>query len=455
MELHVIPLEESNRYIIYRPLLALAFIGNKAMADLCSKSTPLSPASQDNKTLDQAIRFLTEIGFFLPDVQPAHPDFIRTTAVLLLTNGCQLRCTYCYAAAGKYKRRNLEIKSGVAVIDYVYQQARMHNRDSFRVDFHGGGEPSLEWQSLQEFTHYARRKPIPAQISLTSNAIWSKRQCNWIIKNIDQLSISMDGKPETQNRQRPFENHYPSSPIVMNNLHRLDDSGFASYGIRMTACHPWTHLSSDVEYILENTSCRAIQVEPAFNIQRGAHASPDQDQYKQFVIAFQDAYNVADKNNAKLSYSGARPGTMSGIFCTAPYNAIVVNPENYLVACYEIVNPEHPQANLSTFGKIQAGTVWIDEKKRKSFYETLQDRFNKICTDCYCRWTCAGDCFTRAFSEKGGHLEFGPRCLMNREITKNIILNLIHKQQGVWRSFSPSKAAKEFYYGKARTNPSI
>ncbi len=436
MDLQIIPLDDHDRFIIYRPLLPLAFIGNKAMADICIRfATNLS--LPENWERDEVLCFLASSGFFLQDRHPTSPDLIQSNAVLLLTNQCQLRCIYCYASAGEFSPRSLSVDSGKAVIDYTFNQAIANNRTSFRVDFHGGGEPSLEWRLLQEFTDYTRKKSIPANIALTSNAIWSAQQCAWIINNINRITISMDGTPTTQNRQRPLQNYAPSSSFVMKNLRLLDDAGFSSsYGIRMTACHPWKNLSEDVNFILEATACRSIQVEPAFNQQRGAHVQPDQDQYHLFSKAFLNAYDIAYSYGANFQFSGARPGTMTRIFCTAPYNAIVVNPEDSIVACYEVVNSNHPLADISTFGKIQDGSIHIDENKRLDFHKMLQERFEKTCRDCFCRWTCAGDCYTRAFSTTDNLMLTNPRCSMNREITKNMILNLIHQHNGVWQPVS-------------------
>ncbi len=443
MDLQIIPLDDPDRFIIYRPLLPLAFIGNKAMANVCSRfSTDLS--LPENWEEDEVLCFLANSGFFLQDRLPTASDLIQSNAVLLLTNQCQLRCTYCYAAAGEFSPRSLSVESGKAVIDYAFGQAEANHRTSFRVDFHGGGEPSLEWRLLQEFTDYSRKKSIPANIALTSNAIWSIQQCDWIIKNINRITISMDGAPATQNRQRPFQNNTPSSSFVMKNLHKLDDAGFSSYGIRMTACYPWSNLSEDVNFILDATACRSIQVEPAFNHQRGAHVQPDQDQYHLFSKAFLDAYDIAHRYGANFQFSGARPGTMTRIFCTAPYNTIVVNPEDSIVACYEVVNSKHPLADVSTFGTVRDGSIHIDQKKRHDFHEMLQERFEKTCKDCYCRWTCAGDCYMRAFSSSDDLLLTSPRCSMNREITKNMILNLISQRNGVWQPVSLKMNYQDF-----------
>jgi uncharacterized protein len=444
MELHLIPLEveEGDRYILYRPLIRLAFIGNRAMARLALRYNNSMP-SADELGSQEALQFLEQIGFFEPDVQPVQSQPYLSNAVLLLTNRCQLRCTYCYASAGESLPRRLSAKIGRIVIDKAHEQAFENKQTEYHIDFHGGGEPTLEWETLQELVNYARSKPLQAKISVTSNAIWSEIQARWLIDNLDFISVSMDGSPNTQNLQRPLRDSQPSSPIVMRNLQRLDESDY-KYGIRMTTCSPWTNLAEDVEFILKNTCCRLIQVEPAFNTQRGEHRQPDQEQAQGFIQAFIEAYEVAKQYQASLTYSGARPKTITSTFCSAPFTALVVNPEDQIVACYEIADQQHPFADLGRFGEVRNGEILLDLAARDRFHRLLGERFS-TCRDCFCHWTCAGDCFSRAFrDEPNGHLFKSQRCTINREITKYLLLDLIQENGGVWRG-NPSEKEIAFY----------
>ena len=295
MELEIIPLsldgQEDETYLIYRPLVHLGFVGNKAMSELAQRVSqdPLQFAGQ---VQDESVAFLARNGFFVPDpVIPQEAPSISTT-VLLLTNRCQLRCVYCYAAAGEFAPRHLKVSTGKVAIDHACEEARQKNQPRFQVDFHGGGEPTIEWGTLKELTEYARSRSLPSKISVTSNAVWSEAQCEWLADNMDVISVSMDGSTTTQDHQRPLANSNPSSPIVMRNLRTLDERKF-NYGIRMTACPPWNQLVDDVRFILENTKCRTMQVEPAFNNQRGEHRQPGEEQEQSFAQAFIDAYHLA------------------------------------------------------------------------------------------------------------------------------------------------------------------
>ena len=433
MEFFVIPIE--GKFILYRPLLRRAFVGNRAMADLTMNLVGQdSPADVDAP--EEAMAFLEGIDFLKPD--PAPPPapksaFCPTTAVLLLTNRCNLRCTYCYASGGEGPIRDLSFDLAHAAIDQVCQNAAELGRSHFDLTFHGGGEPVQAWKVLREATRYARSKDLECRISMVTNGVWTARQREWILDNMDGLSISFDGGRETQDRNRPFASGRGSFKSVMRTIEALDDAEF-SYGIRMTAIAPWRErLPEDVRFICEETGCRAMQVEPAFNTRRGEHQGPAQEESQAFVEAFMEAFEIANRAGRRLTYSGARPWLLTQAFCTAPYGALIVNPAGNLVACYEVAGENHPLAKMSTLGRVVGSQVVLDEQARNGLLAHLEEN-RAQCRDCFCYWHCAGDCYTRShFARASAGEAPSPRCEMNREITARILLWYIMAGDGVWR----------------------
>jgi len=351
----------------------------------------------------------------------------------MLTNLCQLRCVYCYAAAGEMPGRGLSFESGRAVIDYVHHRAAQNGSAAFELYLHGGGEPTYHWQVLRQLVSYARTLSLPAHISLTSNGVWSPAQLDWIATHVDGIGISMDGTPATQDRQRPVKSGQGSSAIVMRNLAELDRRG-VQYGMRITAVPPFDSLVEDVRFICQATAARIIQVEPAYNFQRGSLAQPAQQTADQFVQAFTESFEIARAQQRSLYYSGARPDTITSRFCKSPYEAVIVTPDDRIVACYEVVSSRHPLAEISTVGRVVDGKVELDAAPRQQLFDLLERRVD-TCATCFCAWSCAGDCYTRAFLdgvERSG--EHSLRCEVNQRISQYIMLSGIEHGNGVWRA---------------------
>lgn len=433
MEIFAIPVED--KFILYRPLLRLAFVGNRAMADLTLRLARHGPSS-DAGVSEETTTFINAIGFLEPDPAPPpplEPAYRPTTAVLLLTNRCNLRCTYCYASGGEGPIHDLAPELARTAIDYACQNAIEQGRPHFDLTFHGGGEPVQAWETLQQATAYARSKNLPGRISMVSNGVWSARQREWILRNMDNLSISFDGGQATQDRQRPLASGAGSFKAVMHTIEALDKAQFP-YGIRMTATAPWRgRLPEDVRFICQETNCQAMQVEPAFNTRRGEHRGPAPEESKAFVEAFMDAFEIASRARRRLTYSGARPWLLARTFCTAPYGALIVNAAGKLVSCYEVADEGHPLAKMSTVGRVVGDHIAVDDRARDALLTYLEEK-RATCRDCFCYWHCAGDCYTRSLAAAAVNPDASsPRCYMNRQITARILLWYIMVGDGVWR----------------------
>lgn len=433
MKVFVIPVED--KFIIYRPLLRLAFVGNRAMADLVLNLATQESSSRASAPAE-AVTFLNTIGFLEPNPPPPPPpdrSYRPTSVVLLLTSRCNLRCTYCYASGGEGPAQTLPLEMARAAIDEVYQTASEMGQPHFELGFHGGGEPVQAWETLQQATAYARNKDLPCRISVVSNGVWSARQREWILHNLDSLNISFDGGQETQDRQRPFASGRGSFRAVMHTIKALDKAGLP-YGIRMTATAPWRgRLPEDVRFICQETGCPAMQVEPAFNTRRGEHRGPTREESEAFVEAFMEAFEIASRAGRQLTYSGARPWLLARTFCTAPYGALIVNPAGSLVACYEVASESHPLAQMFTVGRIAGSQIVVDSQVRSALLTSLEEKRAR-CRDCFCYWHCAGDCYTRSLAAEARNPQIAsPRCYMNRQITARILLWYIMAGDGVWR----------------------
>jgi len=442
MELYTIPIpkaDQDNTYIIYRPLLGLAFIGNQAMADMAKSlvEDPVQPMDDDIHT------FLEKIGFLDPDPPlpqpPARGDFNPKGLTLLMTNQCQLRCTYCYAAAGDSPRQHLSLETGYAAIDYTYENLKRLNYPKFHISLHGGGEPTFPWKTMRDLVAYAKEKPIPTEITLTSNGVWSKQQTQWIMAYIDSVGISMDGSTQTQDTQRPMASGKASSRWVMRTLRELE-ANHRHYRLRLTAMPPFDRLLEDIRFLCENTHCQRMQVEAAFSTGRGVGYQYKLDEGMQFLQGFFAAQRLAEQYGRELRCVGSEVGKITTVPCGAPFNTLIVTPQNNLVACFEVVNDSHPLAELATIGRITPQGVEIDEEARLRLRQTIAER-RASCRDCFCYWSCAGGCLPRTLSPgPNGHLEHGVHCELKRTMQREMLLKHIAAGNGL-RKRTPQRSA--------------
>lgn len=138
-----------------------------------------------------------------------------TNIDLDVTEGCNLRCAYCFK--GPKSTKDMPLSVAKAAVDWLLE-ARGHGCD-LQVNFMGG-EPTLRFHDLcVPLTLYGKRKArgLGVQITFTATTnltlvtpemveFWDRWNSGWL--------CSIDGTPETQNTQRPFADGGPSSEAV-------------------------------------------------------------------------------------------------------------------------------------------------------------------------------------------------------------------------------------------------
>ena len=108
-----------------------------------------------------------------------------------LTEKCNLRCSYC---KDDYLRPGARRSTTKQVLETIDGLARLGTR---RITFFGG-EPLLR-NDIEKIVTYARSRKIDC--SLTTNGILIDKNVN-VLKNLDQLSISLDGDKTAHDNYR-------------------------------------------------------------------------------------------------------------------------------------------------------------------------------------------------------------------------------------------------------------
>ena len=435
---YTIPYE--GKFIVYRPLKRLAFLANRAMVNFIGSL--IDEKEKDGKG-EEAYRFLERIGFMQPDPpppEPAPPDgsFKPTMAVLFTTTACNFRCVYCYASGGERAVQILPFENGCAAIDHVYRNAVEKGEDRFSVGFHGGGEPTLAKETFRRLVHYARGKGLPCEITVATNGYWGEDERDWILNNINSVSLSFDGIREIHDRQRPLASGAGTHRVILTLIREMDRRSFP-YGIRLTVTDgSIDQLPESIDFLCRETSCGTFHVEPAFAHGRALLNGSALSEDPRFASVFLEAYDIAASYGRHCYYSGARPWAITSCFCQAFDKALILTHDSLVTSCYEIYSRRHPLASDFFFGSLlKDGSLDMNPWVRKILYEKIRTR-RSLCVDCFCYWHCAGDCPSKTFTpEKDAHLSFGNRCDLNRTITARLLARYISDAGGIWHGKKP------------------
>jgi uncharacterized protein len=439
-----IPLAEAgdDKYLIYAPFKGIAFIANPALVNLMVDTFASGIDDSQIASSDPGLmNFLYSLDFFTPAPLPedATDDTggAVDTAVLFLTNRCNLKCSYCYADANPSLPCDMTADLAKAAIDFVHKGVIRHGGKRMTLAFHGGGEPFMNMPVMQAAVDHARclsdRGDIELTVAGSSNAAWSEATCRFVLDHFTEMSLSVDGLPETQNRQRPDISGGPSFPRVLKNINRLDQAGF-SYGIRMTVTDTSVgQMAENVRFLCEHTGARKIQVEPVFFEGRAVRRHLPEVVPERFIEQFKSAYGIARGHGVHLFYSGARPEVLASRFCLSTGSAFVVTAEGDVTTCFEIHNRNHPLSDALIIGSYDGGRFVFTRDRHGIDRNQHVHRISR-CQGCFCKWHCAGDCLIRRENDgsKGHDTEAQPvRCILTREITRYLLCRKIIDAGGV------------------------
>ena len=427
-ELYVIP--EGQKYLVYAPFEKALLLVNGAAVRFLQRvrAGKVAPGELEPEVVkDFESADILKCGTAAAEGGKrfeADSAFDPGGVTLITTNGCSMRCIYCYANGGD-NARSLSWASARTAVDWMVGHARKTGKSGFYLQFHGGSQLHGQRGLMERCVAYARQRAktydLGVRIEAGLNGVMDAGMADWVTENLDGATLSLDGVARVQNAQRPLANGGDSFAVVSACLRRLDAKGF-KYGIRSTVTRESLGmLAESIEYMCENFGARTIQVEPVFAAGRAQANNLGAIDPEYFVEQYRTARAIAGSYGKELKYSGARFGTLTNIFCNAAGKSFVVTAEGRLTSCYEVTDPEDPRSSLFHYGGLDQRSgrfVFNDDRIRR--LRSLSVENKPYCEKCFCRWHCAGDCAAKlAMLGNAWDPSGSARCHINRELTKD------------------------------------
>ena len=135
-----------------------------------------------------------------------------TSAYLILTENCNLRCTYCFEGGTRCVTKYMSKEVAFKTVDFLIQQAVEYDVDKIKITFFGG-EPMLCTDLMIDIMNYAEEKAKAngkdTQYSIITNGtIYNEKVERFLdvwreYKGRLDIQLSIDGIPEIQNANRP------------------------------------------------------------------------------------------------------------------------------------------------------------------------------------------------------------------------------------------------------------
>jgi uncharacterized protein len=325
-------------------------------------------------------------------------------------------------------------------IDTITINALEQKSGIIRIGFHGGGEPTLNWKVLKASYEYALEKckqnNFQLHSSICTNGIISKDKAKWIIDNIQDVAISMDGTPEMQFKQRPMQNGKSSFKAVSSTIDLFNKHN-KIYTIRLTATEfSYKRLYEIIKYVMDRFSPPMICIEPLYICGRCETSGCKPPPLDDFINEMLSIYQLGRERNIPIQYSGNRIANLLSRFCGAQGSNFFITPKGYVTACLEVIELNSSRADFLIYGRYdpESNEFVFDTEKFKRLAGSQVHTF-ETCIDCFAKWHCAGDCVAKAPDlSQVTRIRNEYRCKLNKSLLRQSLIETMNNQIGMYGS---------------------
>lgn len=382
----------------------------------------------DNGTLFSKDEFKASVDRFIK-----MPTVIKA-ACLNVSHDCNLACKYCFAGEGEYHgdRELMSLEVGKRALEFLVENSG--NRKNLEVDFFGG-EPLLNLKVCKEIVEYGRKLEKDSgkhfRFTLTTNGVLLNDDFyEFADKELDNVVLSLDGRPEVHDRMRPQRGGGPSYERVSE---RIKDfvirRGNKKHYIRGTFTGENLDFAEDILH-LADLGFKEISMEPVVAPQDKPYSIKQEDvprlldEYDKLAVEMAKRRGTEEEFNffhfnIDLSGGPCVYKRLSG--CGAGSEYVAITPNGDIYPCHQFVG-------LSDFllGNVFTG---IEKEEICRDFKSVNVYTKKECETCFAGMYCSGGCMANAYNEAGdikGVYEIG--CQLERKRVECAIMLEINKR---------------------------
>ena len=325
---------------------------------------------------------------------------------LHIAHDCNLACKYCFAEEGEYhgRRALMSFEVGKKALDFLI--ANSGNRINLEVDFFGG-EPLMNWHVVKQLVEYGRSQEKEHnkkfRFTLTTNGVLLNDEimefCN---KEMSNVVLSLDGRPEVNDRMRPFRNGKGSYELIVPKFQKFAKSrGEKDYFVRGTFTRNNLDFGNDVLHYAD-LGFEKLSMEPVVAAPEEPYSIREED-----LPQIMDEYDRLAKEFVKrqkegrgfkffhfmldLSQGPCVAKRLSG--CGSGTEYLAVTPWGDLYPCHQFVGNEE-----FLLGNVDTGVV---NTKVRDEFKLCNVYAKEKCKNCFARFYCSGGCAANSFNFHG------------------------------------------------------
>lgn len=319
----------------------------------------------DSELLEEVLESMEQRGFIVPLQHNDHallrekraealPQLGLQSMYLLLTDNCNLRCSYCFVLDGMPEcHRSTNMSWGVAKqgVDMFFaniaRNPPVHMRAVKAIHFYGG-EPLLRFHLLQRVVEYtedtyaeqiAGMDSVGFLFSLVTNGTLITREIADFIAAHPRISVtvSIDGFEDVHDQARRTTKGEPSYEEVVRGLRFLKEAGCTKVSASCTVDEHNIYRLDDLLALHEEFNFLSVNLNPLLDTERklvdGKYPAVVSEQMIRYFERARDVGVYEDRMMRRIRpFLSQRPQPYD---CQATGSQIVCSPDGRLGVCHE------------------------------------------------------------------------------------------------------------------------
>lgn len=333
-------------------------------------------------------------------------DIVVKALCLHVAHDCNMRCRYCFADTGPFggKRSLMSKEVGRKAVDFLLEHSA--GRPSCEIDFFGG-EPLMNMEVVQDVVEYGKMRAQETgkqfKFTLTTNGVALTPEIrDYLNQENISLVLSLDGRPETNDRNRKLLNGKSAYQHVLPRLKDMVASRHHdNYYVRGTYTRQNPDFAADVLHLVDQ-GFDIVSVEPVVGLPQDEYAIREEDLPQLFAEYDKLAEEYLARKragkpfqffhfNIDLEGGPCLPKRLSG--CGAGHEYMAVTPEGDLYPCHQFVGREAYRLG-NVFTGIERPEIALHFKNSHLYKK-------EGCPTCWARYFCGGGCHANADMENG------------------------------------------------------
>jgi uncharacterized protein len=314
---------------------------------------------------------------------------------LHVSHACNLACIYCFASHGTYGATSQKMGKATArqAMEWI---VGLKNGTAERHVVFFGGEPLLNMPVMRAAVEHGQNLNARQDSSLsfgviTNGTLLDDETIHFLSSHKLAVTVSVDGPPETQARQRPFRTRAISSDAAIRGARRMLEASNLPVSIRATI----THYSPPVPEIFQyfrDLGFRYLSLIPPLGGQ-GENWRLTETDWQAYLAGLKDIARrlVDDIGKGDLWYVRPLAFYLEKIHhryhtfdCGVVKEALAISPEGEIYPCSRFLY--EPRFHL---GNIFSGVL---KKEVAEEFLTRHPDAMSPCSQCWARYYCEGGC---------------------------------------------------------------